>query len=128
MVVTTNLFGQDDSSTIFFDASLRERFESWDGMNAKNYQDPNGVGNLNDNILFQRVIAGFQYTPNDEITISAHLQDSRAFGWSLRDSKYPDLFKIRAPNTEVPYYIRNPNEEFFEIHKLKILNCYKLFG
>jgi len=120
IIANTDLFGQKDSSRIFFDASLRERFESWNGMNAKNYGEPNGVGNLDDNILFQRVIAGFNYTPNYKITISAHLQDSRAFGWSLRNAKYPDLFKIRESNTETPYYIRNPNEEFFEIHDLFI--------
>ena len=58
--------------------------------------------------------------PNKNITLSAHLQDSRAFGWSLRNAKYPDLFKHSANNTETPYYIRNPNEEFFEIHDLFI--------
>ena len=79
MIANVNLFGQKDSSSLFFDASLRERFESWNGMNANNYGDQNGVGNLNDNILFQRVIAGFNYTPDNKITISAHLQDSRAF-------------------------------------------------
>jgi len=94
MIANTNLFGQKDSFTIFFDASLRERFESWNGMNARNYGDPNEVGNLNDNILFQRVIAGFNYTPIDKITISAHLQDSRAFGWSLRNAKYPDYSRL----------------------------------
>lgn len=118
IIANTNLYGQKDSAKVFFDASLRERFESWNGMNAKNYGDPDGVGKLNDNILFQRVIVGFNYFPNKKITISAHLQDSRAFGWSLRDAKYPDLFKIKEPGKETPYYIRNPNEEFFEIHDL----------
>jgi len=118
MIANTNLFGQKDSATILFDAGLRERFESWNGMNAKNYGDPDGVGNLNDYFLLQRVIAGLTYSPNNKITISAHLQDSRAFGWSLRNVKYPDLFKIRESNTETPCYTRNPNEEFFEIHDL----------
>ncbi|NCC74529.1 MAG: hypothetical protein EOM06_14200 [Sphingobacteriia bacterium] len=97
---------------------MRERVELWNGMNAKNYGDPDGVGNLNDYFLLQRVIAGLTYSPNNKITISAHLQDSRAFGWSLRNVKYPDLFKIRESNTETPCYTRNPNEEFFEIHDL----------
>jgi hypothetical protein len=44
------------------------------------------------------------------------LQDSRAFGWSLRNSQYPDLFKIRKAGTQTPYYTMNPNEEFFEIY------------
>lgn len=118
IIANTNLFGQKDTSRIFFEGSLRERFEAWNGMNAKNYSDPNGVGNLTDNILFQRVIVGFTYFLNKKINISAHLQDSRAFGWSLSNAKYPDLFKIRESNAETPYYIRNPNEEFFEIHDL----------
>jgi hypothetical protein len=112
------LFAQNDSAVIAFDVSIRERFESWNGLNAKNYGNSDGVGNLHDNILLQKIIAGFNYTPNDKITISTHLQDSRAFGWSLRNAKYPNLFKIKEPGTETPYYVRNPNEEFFEIHDL----------
>lgn len=114
-----NIWAQEDSIRFKLDASIRERFESWDGMNAKNYGDPNGVGSLNDNFLLQRVIAGFTYTPRKNIIISAHMQDSRAFGWSLRNSKYPDLFKI--PNAKsTSYYKRNPNEEFFEIYDLSV--------
>jgi len=41
-----------------------------------------------------------------------------SFGWSLRNAEYPDLFKIGESDTENPYYIRNPNEEFFEIYDL----------
>lgn len=118
LISSIKFFAYEGSTLIEFDLSIRERLELWHGMNVKNYGDPNGVGDLNDNILFQRIIAGFNYTPNNKIIISVHLQDSRAFGWSLRNSKYPDLFKIKEPNTEVPYYIKNPNEEFFEIYDL----------
>lgn len=116
------IFAQENPSKIKFDASIRERFELWDGMNEKNYGDnsPDAIGSLHDKILYQRVIAGFVFRPVTSIDIAAHLQDSRAFGWSLRNSKYPDLFKVRAKNTEEPYYIMNPNEEFFEIHDLYI--------
>jgi hypothetical protein len=112
------LFAQTDSSKIELDLSLRERFESWDGMNAKNYGDdgPHAIGSLHDQMLLQRVIAGFVYHPAPVVDIAAHLQDSRAFGWSLRDSEYPDLFKVKAKNTQEPYYIMNPNEDFFEIY------------
>jgi hypothetical protein len=47
------LFAQNDSTVIAFDVSVRERLESLNGMNAKNYSDPNGLGDLNDKILFQ---------------------------------------------------------------------------
>ena len=112
------LAAQTDSSKIEFDLLLRERFESWNGMNAKNFGDPNGIGDLNDKMLLQRVIVGLNYKPNSKITVSAHLQDSRAFGWSLRNAKYPELYKLREDGSQTPYYIRNPNEEFFEIHDL----------
>jgi len=109
---------QSDSSKIKFDLSVRYRFELWNGMNAKNYGDdsPTGVGKLNDKILYQRVITGLTFKPTNKLTIAFHLQDSRAFGWSLRNSLYPDLFKIRKAGTEAPYYTMNPNEEFFEIY------------
>jgi len=118
LIINTKLVAQKDSIKIEFGVSIRERSELWNGMNAINYGNPNGIGNLNDKILFQRIITGFNYYPNNKITISAHLQDSRAFGWSLRNAKYPDIFKIRESGTETPYYIRNPNEDFFEIHDL----------
>ncbi|NMC41130.1 MAG: hypothetical protein GYA43_08160, partial [Bacteroidales bacterium] len=81
-------------------------------MNAKNYGDdsPDAVGRLNDKILLQRIIPGIIYN-NKNLTAAFHLQDSRAFGWSLRNIMYPDLFKIRKNGTENPYYIMNPQEE-----------------
>jgi len=120
--ISTPLFAQRDSSKINFEFELRERFESWNGMNKKNYGDdsPDAIGSLNDKILFQRVIAGFVLHPTPNLDFSAHIQDSRAFGWSLRNSEYPDIFKIKEKNTDSPWYIMNPNEEFFEIHDLYI--------
>ena len=109
---------QADSAKIKFDVSVRYRFESWNGMNARNYGNdgPDGIGSLHDNILYQRIIAGLTYTPSAKLTLAAHMQDSRAFGWSLRNSKYPDLFRIRKAGTREPYYTMNPNEEYFEIY------------
>ncbi len=110
-------FAQQDSARFDVDLSVRYRFEAWDGMNARNYGDNStaAIGDLNDNILYQRIIAGFTYRPTGRITIAAHLQDSRAFGWSLRNSRYPELFRVRAPGTEKPFYTMNPNESFFEL-------------
>jgi len=120
LIADIKLFAQKDSSKIEFDASIRERFELWDGMNKKNYGDdnPEAIGSLDDKTLYQRIIAGFVFHPTTSIDISAHLQDSRTFGWSLRNAEYPDLFKVKAKNTQEPYYIMNPNEGFFEIHDL----------
>jgi hypothetical protein len=88
--------GQTEKPKIKWDLSVRYRFESWNEMNAKNYGDnsPAAIGKLNDNTIYQRVITGFTYEPSKKLTIALHLQDSRAFGWSLRNSEYPDLFKI----------------------------------
>lgn len=112
------LSGQD-THKFKFDLSVRYRFELWNGMNAKNYGDdrPEAIGSLNDKILLQRIIPGFTYS-GEKITAGLHVQDSRAFGWSLRESRHPDLFKVRKTGTLSPYYIMNPQEEFFEIYDL----------
>lgn len=109
-----------DSTQVEFDLTLRERIELWDGMNAKNYGNPSGVGSLHDKILFQRIVAGFTFKPSKKIDVAAHIQDSRALGWSLRNSEYPELFRVKQKNTQEPYYTMNPNEEFFEIYDLYI--------
>jgi len=90
-------------------------------MNAKNYGDnsQDAPGNLNDIILIQRIIPGITYR-DQKITAAIHIQDSRAFGWSLRENKYPDLFKIRQTGTESPSYTMNSHEEYFEIYDLYV--------
>jgi len=112
---------QDREGPLKFDLSVRYRFEAWNGMNAKNYGDdsPDAIGSLHDKILLQRIIPGLTYKTKN-LTAAFHLQDSRALGWSLRNSIYPDLFKIKKTGTENPYYIMNPQEEFFEIYDLFI--------
>lgn len=115
------LYSQDDLQGLRFDLSVRYRFEIWDGLNAKNYGDdsPDAIGNINDKILLQRIIPGITYK-NKNLIVAFHLQDSRAFGWSLRDKKDPNLFKIRKTGTESPFYTMNPQEEFFEIYDLYV--------
>ena len=115
------LYCQDEQTRFKFDLSVRYRLELWNGMNAKNYGDnsPESIGSLNDKILMQRIIPGITYN-NGKVTASFHIQDSRAFGWSLRQSKYSDLFKVRKNGTSDPFYIMNPNEEYFEIYDLFI--------
>jgi hypothetical protein len=118
LISLTIVNAQSDSSKIKFDLSVRYRFELWNGMNAKNYGDdsPSAIGKLNDKTLYQRVITGLSLKPSEKLTIGFHLQDSRAFGWSLRNSKYPDLFRIHKAGSPTPYYTMNPNEEYFEIY------------
>ena len=115
------LLSQGDLTSFKFDLSIRYRFELWDGMNAKNYGDdsPESIGRLNDKILLQRIIPGVTWSGKN-ITAGFHIQDSRAFGWSLRNNEYPDLFKIRKTGAESPFYTMNPQEEFFEIYDLYV--------
>ncbi|MGB8491513.1 MAG: alginate export family protein [Bacteroidales bacterium] len=115
------LYCQSDPKSLKFDLSIRYRFEVWNGMNAKNYGNdgPDAIGRLNDKILLQRIIPGIIFN-KAKINAAFHLQDSRAFGWSLRENKYPGLFKIHKAGTASPYYIMNPNEEFFEIYDLYV--------
>lgn len=118
-----NLLSQEKyTSKLLIDGNIRYRFERWEGMNALNYGDdsPDALGKINDNILLQRIILGFNYKPKDNIEVDFYIQDSRAFGWSLRNSEEPDAFKIRKKGTTHPYYIMNPNEVFFEIYDLNI--------
>lgn len=118
-----NLLSQEKyTSKLLIDGNIRYRFEKWEGMNALNYGDdsPDALGKINDNILLQRIILGFNFKPKDNIEVDFHIQDSRAFGWSLRNSEEPDAFKIRKKGTTHPYYIMNPNEVFFEIYDVNI--------
>lgn len=120
---TDNIYSQEKDSTKFLiDGSIRYRYEKWNGMNMLNYGDDgaNSIGNLNDNILLQRIILGFNYKPKNNIGISFHIQDSRAFGWSLINSELPDAFKIKKQGTTNPYYKMSTNEVFFEIYDLNI--------
>ena len=120
-VMSQSIMAQKDTAKFKFDLSIRYRFESWNGMNAKNYGDDgsDAIGKLDDKILLQRIILGTTYSQK-KINIAFHLQDSRAFGWSLRENKYPDLFRIRETGTESPYYTMNPHEEYFEIYDLNV--------
>lgn len=105
-------------SPLVFSFKLRERVELWNGMNALNYGDnrPSANGKLDDHILLQRVILGFKYPIHQRTHLAFHLQDSRAWGWSLRHSIDPSLFKIHPKNSPEPYYLMNPNEQFLEIY------------
>jgi hypothetical protein len=62
------------------DGNIRYRFERWDNRNTLYYGREPDLGDPNDNILLQRIIVGTNITTKNHITISAHLQDSRAFG------------------------------------------------
>ncbi len=118
MLSFVSAHGQKDSTKVKFDLSMRERFESWHGMNAKNYGNSGtgAIGKLDDNMDLQRIITGVTYKPTSDWEMGLHLQDSRAFGWSLRNSVYPNLFKMHAAGELSPSYTMNPNEAFFQIY------------
>lgn len=120
--MVSNSIAGDKPGALFFDFSARYRFESWNGMNARYYGSEPGqsMGSPTDNLLYQRILTGFTWTPSRQVTVGMHLQDSRAFGWTLRNSKYPDLFRIGKSGTEQTGYLMNPGEEFFEVYDLFI--------
>lgn len=89
--------------------NIRYRFELWDGLNQKNFGDPNSFGKLKDKILLQRYIFGFESKLAPKTTFTFAIQDSRAFGWSLNSND----FKIGNPTN---YYVMNPQEEFFDFY------------
>jgi hypothetical protein len=113
-------FAVNSDSSFRFDFSARYRFEAWNGMNARFYGNPKtgAIGNPDDKLLYQRFITGFTWMPSNQVTIAAHLQDSRAFGWSLRNSQFPDLFRVGGTTADVPTYRMNPGEEYLEIYDL----------
>ena len=113
---------QEINNGFKLDLAVRYRFESWNGMNAKNYGNdgPDAIGKLNDKILLQRIILGTTYTHSKKLSAAFHIQDSRAFGWSLRKDIYPDLYNICQTGSGFPHYTMNPQEEYFEIHDLYI--------
>jgi hypothetical protein len=118
---------------LFFDGDVRYRYEHWNNMNAKSYGPDPEIGQPNDDILLQRIIAGFTMQFNNHLKISAHIQDSRAFGWSLANHEAPDAFKIHQENSMDPSYTMNPNEEFFEIYDANIqidslFNCVSIIA
>lgn len=113
------VFAVDYDTEIALNLSIRERFEFWDGMNARNFGDYEGLGGLNDRILLQRIIFGFRYQIHNDVIINLHLQDSRAFGWSLSNNKHPEAFRVPSYN-DTEYYLMNPNEEFLEIYDANI--------
>ena len=113
----------ESSKNWTFDGDLRWRLEQYNGYNAKSYGDASNpakstggadttktIGESDDTVLMQRVIAGFTYKPTSDVTLRAHMQDSRAFGWSLRNSQYPTAFVEGSGE-----YVMNPSEEFTEI-------------
>ncbi len=115
------VMAQESSNLLWtIDGNIRYRFEQWDNANARFYGSEPEMGNPNESILLQRIVAGTTIRVKNNITFSVHLQDSRAFGWSLCNSREPDAFKKHPDNSADPYYIMNPHEEFFEIYDASI--------
>ncbi len=103
-----------------FDGQIRERFEALNGLNKKAYGnhsiDARGevVGDSDDRLLLQRIIAGFTYQQNENIRYNLHMYDARVWGWSLDNNDF-----VKNRNT-LDEYVMNPNEEYFELHDANI--------
>ena len=115
------VFSQDTVSNSWtFDGNIRYRFEKWHNMNALYYGEDTCVGEPGDHILLQRIVAGSTFRFREDYCISFHMQDSRAFGWSLAHQHYPDAF-LKQPGSNLQEgYRMNPQEEFFEIYDASI--------
>jgi len=63
-IISQSIIAQEDTARFRFDLSVRYRFESWNGMNAKNYGDDrvDAIGKLDDKILLQRIIPGITFS------------------------------------------------------------------
>ena len=128
-IIPLNLSGQDSSDFNWtFDGSLRYRFERWDNMNTLYYGNTPTLGTPKDNVLLQKIIAGPTFRFGNQVNFSLHIQDSRAFGWSLAHRNEPDAFKKHSAESADPFYIMNPQEEFFELYDacLSIENLFNL--
>ncbi|MBW2109783.1 MAG: alginate export family protein [Deltaproteobacteria bacterium] len=103
------------AGSLTFDGEIRERFEILSGMNTKAYGDNSidyqGVvkGESDDEVLLQRVIAGFTVQQTSHITYRIHAYDSRVWGWSLGQD---DFIKNRGTPDE---HVMDPDEEHFEL-------------
>ena len=102
------------SDKITVDGKVRFRLEQFDGWNQRSYGDTQNkkkpIGNSDDTVLMQQVIAGFTYKHSDEIIARLSMKDSRAHGWSLSESKMGNDFWGQNG------YVMNPQEEYFEVY------------
>ena len=102
------------------DGQIRERFETLNGMNKLAYGDNSVdakgkvVGDSDDRLLLQRIIAGFSYKQNEQISYHLHMYDARVWGWSLGPN---DFVKNRNTPDE---YVMDPDQEYFELYDANI--------
>ena len=94
LLVFNSLFAGDYS----FEGGIRERFETLDGMNKKEYR------NSDDRLLVSRVNLGVVYKPTANITLKAIGYYADVFGWSLDKSDFK-----KVSGSEV--YYMNPQQD-----------------
>ncbi len=105
---------------LIFDGQIRERFETLNGMNklayGNNSVDAKGkvVGDSDDRLLLQRIIAGFSYKQNEQISYHLHMYDARVWGWSLGPNDF-----VKHQNTP-DEYVMDPDQEYFELYDANI--------
>lgn len=84
--------------------SIRERFETLDGMNKKKYGDNPSIGDSNDRLLVSRINLGFEYIQSKDVTWKAVGYYADVFGWSF------DKNDFKKTNGSDIYY-ENPQED-----------------
>lgn len=97
-------------SDISVDGEIRTRFESFKNMNDKYYGNNPKVGLSNDSYLLSRIRLGFTYNINENLTLRASLQDSRAFGWGFNKSDWYNKEFNQQHNPQVD------NTELYELY------------
>ena len=97
-----------EAGDLFLEATIRERFETLDGMNKKEYGDTEKLvsaqGKSDDKLLVNRVNLGLIYKPTSDITFKAIGYYADVFGWSLDKSDFK-----KVSGNEI--YYMNPQED-----------------
>ena len=99
----------ESAGKLFVVGGIRERFETLDGMNKKEYGDTNNItnpkGKSDDTLLVSRLKLGMVYKQSPDVTWKAVGYYADVFGWSL---DHQDFKKTSGNDI---YYL-NPQEDF----------------
>jgi len=101
--------------SIEFDFEYRGRLDSYQGINKKAYGDDESlIGDANDNIYVQQIIAGVKYRPNSDYEFKLYMYDSRGFNSSLE----PEDFLVNSSTADE--YMMSYYDDHFELFEAYI--------